>query len=132
MITEEKLQRAEHWLHRYEAGGIFFARLLPVIRHLISIPAGIIRMNFGIFSAMTVAGSAIWCTILAIYGRAGPRHLRRPASRLGAGSRGRPRLHPSQSHPLVAGVLILCVLYFVFLKLTAAGAHRAHRSPRST
>ena len=35
---------------RYEAGGIFFARLLPVIRHLISIPAGIVRMNFTIFS----------------------------------------------------------------------------------
>src|SRR5438132_978074 len=45
-ISESKLTRAEHWLHRYEAGGIFFARLLPVIRHLISIPAGIIRMNF--------------------------------------------------------------------------------------
>ena len=69
MITEEKLERAEHWLHRYEAGGIFFARLLPVIRHLISIPAGIIRMNFGVFSIMTVAGSAIWCTVLAIFGQ---------------------------------------------------------------
>src|SRR5271165_845584 len=57
MISEEKLQRAEHWLHRYEAGGIFFARLLPVVRHLISIPAGIIRMNFSVFSAMTIAGS---------------------------------------------------------------------------
>src|SRR5205809_5195882 len=43
LISEEKLERAEHWVHRYEAGGIFFARLLPVIRHLISIPAGIIR-----------------------------------------------------------------------------------------
>ena len=52
MITEEKLERAEHWLHRYEAGGIFFARLLPVIRHLISIPAGIIRMEFRGCSAL--------------------------------------------------------------------------------
>jgi membrane protein DedA with SNARE-associated domain len=33
-----KLERAERFMHRYEAGGIFFARLLPVIRHLISIP----------------------------------------------------------------------------------------------
>src|SRR5213080_4163282 len=51
-VSEAKLERAEHWLHRYEAGGIFFARLLPVIRHLISIPAGIIRMNFTTFSLM--------------------------------------------------------------------------------
>ena len=42
----EKLERAEVWLVRYESGGVFFARLLPVIRHLISIPAGIVRMNF--------------------------------------------------------------------------------------
>jgi len=119
MVSEEKLERAEHWLHRYEAGGIFFARLLPVIRHLISIPAGIVRMNFAMFSAMTVAGAAVWCTVLAFYGK----HV------LG----GYARLHPdwtqnpqglldfikSQSHLLILGVLALCVLYFAFLKLTA-------------
>src|SRR2546430_14911774 len=68
-ISESKLTRAEHWLHRYEAGGIFFARLLPVIRHLISIPAGIIRMNFATFSVMTLAGSATWCSVLAWFGQ---------------------------------------------------------------
>ena len=41
---------------RYEAGGVFFARLLPVIRHLISIPAGIVRMNFWMFSMVTIVG----------------------------------------------------------------------------
>src|SRR5881392_3033298 len=68
-ISESKLTRAENWLHRYEAGGIFFARLLPVIRHLISIPAGIIRMNFATFSIMTLAGSATWCSVLAWFGQ---------------------------------------------------------------
>jgi len=118
MISEEKLQRAEHWLHRYEAGGIFFARLLPVIRHLISIPAGIIRMNFAVFSTVTVAGSAIWCTVLAIYGQ----HV------LGTYAQQHPdwtndpsgvlAFIKTQSHWLVGGVLLLCILYFVFLKLT--------------
>ena len=61
-MGEDKLARAEIWLARYHAGGIFFARLLPVIRHLISIPAGIVRMNFLVFSVMTVVGSAIWCS----------------------------------------------------------------------
>jgi membrane protein DedA with SNARE-associated domain len=119
MVSEEKLQRAEHWLHRYEAGGIFFARLLPVIRHLISIPAGLIRMNFATFSAMTVAGSAVWCTVLAIYGqqvlgtyaKANPDWKSDPAAV--------EHFIRSQFHWLVLGVLGLCVLYFVFLKLTA-------------
>jgi membrane protein DedA with SNARE-associated domain len=122
MITEEKIERAEHWLHRYEAGGIFFARLLPVIRHLISIPAGIVRMNFGVFTIMTVFGSAIWCTVLAIYGekvlggyaKDHPGWKQDPA--------GVQHFIQSQSHSLVLAVLILCVLYFAFLKLTA---HRA-------
>jgi membrane protein DedA with SNARE-associated domain len=119
MISEEKLERAEHWLHRYEAGGVFFARLLPVIRHLISIPAGIIRMDFAVFSLMTVAGSAIWCTILAIFGQ----HV------LGSYANTHPdwkndpagvqHFIQSQSHMLVLGVLVLCALYFLFLKLTA-------------
>ena len=60
-ISPDKLERAEIWLARYEAGGVFFARLLPVIRHLISIPAGIVRMNFWTFSVVTIVGSAIWC-----------------------------------------------------------------------
>jgi membrane protein DedA with SNARE-associated domain len=125
MISEEKLQRAEHWLRRYEAGGIFFARLLPVIRHLISIPAGIIRMNFAVFSSVTVAGSAIWCTVLAIYGKQvlgnyadqHPNWAQDPAGVRAAIS--------AQSPYLVAGVLALCVLYFVFLKLTGKRAEAA-------
>jgi membrane protein DedA with SNARE-associated domain len=69
LLSEHKLERAENWVRRYEAGGIFFARLLPVIRHVISIPAGIIRMNFAIFSVMTLAGSALWCSVLAWFGQ---------------------------------------------------------------
>jgi membrane protein DedA with SNARE-associated domain len=68
LLTPQKLERAEHFLARYEAGGLFFSRLLPVIRHLISIPAGIVRMNFGVFSVVTIAGSALWCWILAYLG----------------------------------------------------------------
>ena len=45
-----------------------FARLLPVIRHLISIPAGIFRMDFYKFSIVTIVGSGLWCWILALFG----------------------------------------------------------------
>jgi membrane protein DedA with SNARE-associated domain len=113
MVTEGKLTRAEHWLHRYEAGGIFFARLLPVIRHLISIPAGIIRMNFATFSVMTIAGSALWCAVLAWFGQNAitPEMLRDPA--------GLALALKAKSHVIVAAVLVLCVSYFVVMRLTA-------------
>lgn len=67
-IKEDKLKMAETWVDRYGAGGIFFARLLPVVRHLISIPAGVVNMNIRTFSLMTTAGSALWCTVLTIFG----------------------------------------------------------------
>jgi len=121
MISEEKLGRAEHWLHRYEAGGIFFARLLPVIRHLISIPAGIIRMNFAVFSAMTITGSAIWCTVLAIYGRRvlGDYAKLHPNWAQDPSGVGEAVKALSHSPSIIGGILLLCVLYFVFMKLTA-------------
>jgi membrane protein DedA with SNARE-associated domain len=112
MISEAKLMRAEQWLHRYEAGGIFFARLLPVIRHLISIPAGMVRMNFTTFSVMTVVGSALWCGVLAWFGQTviTPEMLRDPA--------GMALALKAKSHLIVAAVLVLCVLYFVVMRLT--------------
>lgn len=115
LLPAEKLDRAEVWLRRYEAGGIFLARLLPVIRHLISIPAGIVRMNFGIFSAMTIAGSAIWCYILAYLGdkayRAQPDLLSNPVALVS--------LIKHQSHWIVLFTLVLGALYFLVMKLTA-------------
>ena len=55
-MPPNKVEKAEVFLQRYEVSGVFFARLLPVIRHLISIPAGIVRMGFGVFSLVTVLG----------------------------------------------------------------------------
>lgn len=115
---KEKLERAERFLGRYEAGGIFFARLLPVVRHLISIPAGIVRMPFGIFSLMTIIGSAIWCAILAWYGKGiaerNPGLMDHPDQMI--------HVIKSESIWLVAGVALICVLYFLMLKLTAKKA----------
>jgi len=68
-LSPHKLEDAERWLVRYEAGGVFFARLLPVVRHLISIPAGLVRMNFYTFSVTTIVGSALWCSVLGYLGK---------------------------------------------------------------
>jgi membrane protein DedA with SNARE-associated domain len=63
-----KVDAAHAWVERFGAGGIFFARLLPVVRHLVSIPAGLLSMPFARFSAATVVGAGLWCTILSLYG----------------------------------------------------------------
>jgi membrane protein DedA with SNARE-associated domain len=70
LLNETKMALAERWVEQYGNGGVFFARLLPVIRHLISIPAGILRMPFGTFSIITIVGAGLWCTILAWFGAA--------------------------------------------------------------
>jgi membrane protein DedA with SNARE-associated domain len=67
-VPEKKWLLAESWINRYSSAGIFFARLLPVVRHLVSLPAGAARMPFARFSLMTLVGSFVWCTVLAIFG----------------------------------------------------------------
>ena len=67
-VPEKKWLLAEQWINRYSAAGIFFARLLPVVRHLVSLPAGAARMPFGRFSLSTLSGSFVWCTVLAWFG----------------------------------------------------------------
>ena len=67
-ISPEKVEGAERWSAHYGAMGIFISRLLPVVRHLIGIPAGIVRMNYLKFSIFTLLGSAIWCSVLCWLG----------------------------------------------------------------
>jgi membrane protein DedA with SNARE-associated domain len=67
-IKPEKVAGAERWAARFGPFGIFAARLLPVVRHLIGIPAGIVRMDFKLYSIYTVAGSALWCGVLCWLG----------------------------------------------------------------
>jgi len=68
LIPPHKIEGAERWAAHYGAMGIFISRLLPVVRHLIGIPAGIVRMNYRSFSLFTVVGSAVWCSVLCYVG----------------------------------------------------------------
>jgi membrane protein DedA with SNARE-associated domain len=67
-LKPAKIESATAWVQRFGAGGIFFARLLPVVRHLVSIPAGILSMPFRRFSIATIVGAGLWCSILSFYG----------------------------------------------------------------
>jgi membrane protein DedA with SNARE-associated domain len=68
LIKPEKIEGAERWAAHYGGMGIFISRLLPVVRHLIGIPAGIVRMDYWRFSLFTLLGSAIWCSVLSWVG----------------------------------------------------------------
>ena len=114
LFPPKKLEEAEHWLARYEAGGVFFSRLLPGVRHLISIPAGIVRMNFAVFSVVTLIGSAISCSILAYLGvraqHAAPHLLKDPEALI--------QFVRGQSKWLLLVVLAFAALYLISMRLS--------------
>lgn len=114
-VTEAKLERAERWLARYEAGGVFFARLLPVVRHLIGIPAGIVRMPVRTYLLVTTAGSALWCTVLAWFGARvigdQPQLLDDPGQLIA--------VLKMRAWWFVGLVSLMCALYVVVMRLTA-------------
>lgn len=73
LITRKDLDRADQWFARWGEATVFLARLLPVVRTFISLPAGIARMPFGRFAVYTFAGAFLWSFALAAVGyRWGP------------------------------------------------------------
>jgi membrane protein DedA with SNARE-associated domain len=67
-LTPKKVERAEKFFLKDAAWSTFIGRLIPVIRHLISIPAGFCRMPYGQFVLFTALGSLLWTSILAALG----------------------------------------------------------------
>jgi membrane protein DedA with SNARE-associated domain len=66
----ERVARAERLLDgRSALIGVFLARLLPVVRHVVGIPCGILRVDQRLYIAATIAGSFLWCWVLAWFGR---------------------------------------------------------------
>lgn len=70
LIPPDKFERVESFFLRHGEISTFIGRLLPVVRHLISIPAGVAGMNHFKFSMYTLLGAGIWCTILTLIGYA--------------------------------------------------------------
>jgi membrane protein DedA with SNARE-associated domain len=68
-IKPQGIAFAQHWSNKLGAWGVFFARLLPVLRHVISIPCGLLGMSLVPFILATTIGSGIWCACLAWAGQ---------------------------------------------------------------
>jgi len=68
LIDEAKVRRAEDYFKEHGAASTFFGRLIPAVRQLISIPAGLARMKLGPFLLYTTLGAGLWNSILALLG----------------------------------------------------------------
>ena len=67
-LTPDELDQAFDWFHRHAGASVFIGRLIPTIRTLISVPAGIARMGLGPFLAYSAVGTALWTALLAAAG----------------------------------------------------------------
>jgi membrane protein DedA with SNARE-associated domain len=118
LVTPETLASAENWVREYGVSGIFFARLLPVVRHLISIPAGVLKMPLAPFSAATAAGAFLWCFVLSWFGRKvigdAPQLLDSPEQLM--------LVLKSKMHVLVLGVVAFAAAYAVMAYLRRRSA----------
>jgi len=112
-LPAAKVELAEHWSARFGWAGVFFSRLLPVIRHLIGIPAGVLMWDFRWYSAATLAGSLLWCSVLTWLGETLGSH---------------PELLKGSLHRfallVLAIIAILALLYYLFV-------HRPSARPRT-
>ena len=70
LISEEKIKYAEEYFRKHGAASTFFGRLVPAVRQLISIPAGLAGMKLGPFLLFTTLGAGAWNFVLAVIGYA--------------------------------------------------------------
>ena len=68
LINQQKVEKAERYFDDHGAISTFVGRLIPAVRQLISIPAGLARMNLGVFVIFTALGAGVWNGILAALG----------------------------------------------------------------
>ncbi len=68
MLNQEKVQKSERYFDQHGIAATLTGRLIPGIRHLISLPAGLARMNYWKFLVYTTVGAGLWHTVLAALG----------------------------------------------------------------
>jgi membrane protein DedA with SNARE-associated domain len=68
LVDAADVDKADAWFHRYGTWAVFFGRMVPMVRSLVSIPAGTTRMPLVRFALLTTAGSLIWNTVFVVAG----------------------------------------------------------------
>lgn len=67
-LTQKDVHKADAWFRKIGVWAVLIGRLVPIVRSLISIPAGMARMNFGVFLFFTTIGSLVWNSVLVSIG----------------------------------------------------------------
>jgi membrane protein DedA with SNARE-associated domain len=108
-IKKKQIDLSEQWFRKYGVGVIFFARFIPVVRHAISIPAGIAKMSATKFTLYTVAAVIPWTILFLYLGHAlgeNWSHIKEYAAQY--------------TMPIIIGAVILGVIYFLIKKTKKA------------
>ncbi|MDE5662133.1 MAG: DedA family protein [Muribaculaceae bacterium] len=108
LINQEKVEKAEAYFDKHGALSTFIGRLIPAVRQLISIPAGIARMNIWVFCIFTSLGAMVWNAVLALLGWWLARHV--SLDHLYAA------VEKYNSYLTIAGLCLLavCVIYILY------------------
>jgi len=108
LIDRAKVEKAEKYFDEHGAASTFFGRLIPAVRQLISIPAGIAKMNIWIFLLFTGLGALVWNAVLAGLGWWLSRHVSLDELYVS--------VEKYNSYLTAAGlvILVLCVLYILY------------------
>lgn len=119
LLNGEKISVAEEYFRKHGVASTFFGRLVPAVRQLISVPAGLARMNLKKFLLYTTLGAGLWNGVLAILG-----YVIR-VSFPGIKTTGDvANLASSYSHEIgygIIGVIVVVALYFIVRKLLKKG-----------
>jgi membrane protein DedA with SNARE-associated domain len=108
LVSARSLDRTEAFFRRHGEISTLIGRLLPVVRHLISIPAGVSRMNLGRFIFFTALGAGLWCAILTYLGWIIGRHGEEVEAVIGT------YVHHTLLTYVLPGVVILLGAYVIW------------------
>ncbi|MBB5933187.1 DedA family protein [Streptomyces zagrosensis] len=112
LVKPADIDKTEAWFVRHGTKAIFFGRMIPIFRSLISIPAGVERMSLPVFIALTTLGSLIWNTAFVLAGYALGDNWEDVSDYVSVYSKG------------VLAVAALAVIAFIALRLTRPGQGR--------
>jgi membrane protein DedA with SNARE-associated domain len=117
MVPEHRLRQVETLIAQYGNSGIFFGRLLPVLRRLIGIPAGIARMSFKSFTWMMVSSSLLWSVIFTLLGVLMAKDLQLVIGQQGAplSPAAEAALHHAYRNITLATILIIALLLSTYI-----------------
>ncbi|GGX24619.1 hypothetical protein GCM10010297_52090 [Streptomyces malachitofuscus] len=115
LVKAADIERTEAWFLRHGTKAVFFGRMIPVFRSLVSVPAGVERMRLPVFLGLTTLGSAVWNTAFVLAGYALGDNWEQVTAVASAYSKA------------ALGAAAVAVLVFVAVRLRRPGAGRRRR-----